>query len=107
MISASGVAWSWEGSGDIEGCGVGSGGGSSAVADAQGVRMGALFCFLGDALLEGDACSGAALCSGSKSSEGSMFSPTIALRVRPEVRGVLGIEAAVFLLDWVCLLGLR
>lgn len=59
-----------------------------------------LFVFRGDdALLEGDACSGAMLCSGSKTSEGSIFSPEVAFLPLPPVRGVGTTEFVVFLLD--------
>jgi hypothetical protein len=107
LISARGDPGNSEGSGDIDGCGVGSKGGNSGVTEVRDARVGAaLFLFRGDALLDGDCGSGAGVCSGSKISDGSMLSAMTALRVLPEVLGVFGIEAATFRLDCICLLGL-
>lgn len=108
VMSASGVLCSWYGAGDTDACGVGNGAGSSGGTEALPAREGAaLFRFLGDALFDGEGGSGYAVCSGSNISEGSMLSATTDLRVRPDVRGVLGTEVAVFLRDCVCLRGLR
>ena len=99
VMSASGVPWSSEGSGDTEACGVGSGGGSSGVAEARGFRTGALFRFRGDAFLDGESGSGCTVCSGSKISEGSIFSLARIFFDRPPVRGVAAMEFVVFRLD--------
>ncbi len=96
------------GSGDIEGCGVGSGGGNSGVAEFLELREGALFRFRGDALFDGDpsfCCR--MLCSVSNDSGGRMLSSADAFLILPDVRGVDIPEFVVFLLDCVCLRGLR
>jgi len=68
--------------------------------------VGALFRFRGDALFDGDSGSGRILSSGSKISEGSMFSLFTAFLTLPEVRGVFAIALVVFRLDCVCRRGL-
>jgi len=87
-MSASGVVCNSDGSGDCDGCGVGSGGASSGVLDERPPRIGALFRFRGEAFLEGDSGSGCTVSSGSKISEGSMFSFARLFFARPPVRGV-------------------
>lgn len=56
----------------------------------------ALFLFRGDAFLVGDSGSGCMVCSGSKISEGSMFSLAVLFLARPPVRGVAATEVVVF-----------
>lgn len=107
VMSASGVACNSEGSGDCDGCGVGNGGGSSGVLEERPPRTGALFRFRGDALLEGDSGSGCAVSSGSRISEGSMFSFATVFLARPPVRGVLATAFVVFRLDAGAFRGLR
>ena len=71
-------------------------------------RVGALFLFRGEALLDGDSgviiC---VLCSGSNISEGSTFSLAKIFLVRPPVRGVFETEFVVFRLDTGAFRGLR
>jgi hypothetical protein len=106
VISASGALCSWDGSGDIEGCGVGNGGGKSGAGVVRDVRVGALFRLRGDARLDGDSGSGWTDCSGSNSSVGSIFSLLSVFLDLPDVLGVVAIELVVFRLDCVCLRGL-
>lgn len=54
MISARGVPYSWDGSGETDGSGVGKGGGSSGAVKFCPFFTGALFLFRGEALLLGD-----------------------------------------------------
>lgn len=100
-MSANGEAGACEGSGEAEGFGVGRSREDSPATDARTrFKAGVLFDFRGDAaLLEGETCSGAMLWSGSKTSEGSMFSPEVAFLPLAPVRGVGTAELAVFLLD--------
>jgi hypothetical protein len=77
------------------------------VADARAPRVGALFLLRGDALFDGDSGSGWTLCSGSKTSEGSIASPIKPFFPLPDIRGVLAIEFVVFRLGCVCRRGLR
>jgi hypothetical protein len=106
VMSASGVPWNWEGSGDAEASGVGNEGGSSGVAEARAARTGALFRFLGEAFLDGDSGSGMADCSGSNISDGSIFSFARLFFPRP-VRGVFAMEFVVLRFDWGAFRGLR
>ena len=69
-------------------------------------RVGELLRFRGEALLDGESRSSWTLCSGSKSSGGSMFSLLKPLLVLPEVLGVPVTEFVVFRRGWVCLRGL-
>lgn len=106
-MSASGVACNSKGSGDCDGCGVGNGRASSGVLDERTPRTGALLLrFRGDALLEGDSGSGIAVSSGSKISEGSMFSFARLFFARPPVRGV-AVVVVVFRLEAGAFRGLR
>jgi len=95
-----------EGSGDCDGSGVGNGGANSGVFEERPPRTGALFRFRGDAFLEGDSGSGCAVSSGSKISEGSMFSFARLFFARPPVRGVARVFV-VFRLDAGAFRGLR
>jgi hypothetical protein len=106
VISANGVPCNSDGSGETDACGVGRGGGSSGVEDTRDPRAGALFLFRGDALFDGDSGSGCIVSSGSKISDGSMFSFVMFLFPRPPVLGV-GIALVVFRLDCGAFLGLR
>ena len=106
VISARGVTCSCDGSGDIEGCGVGNGGARSGIAELREAFVGALFRFRGEALFVGDSGSGWTFCSGSKSSVGSMFSLFIFFLDLAVVLGVLAMELVVFRLDCVCFRGL-
>jgi hypothetical protein len=107
VMSARGIPWNWEGSGDAEASGVGKEGGSSGVVEARGPRTGALFRFRGEAFFDGDSGSGMADCSGSNISEGSIFSFARLFFPRPPVRGVFAIGFVVFRLDWGAFRGLR
>jgi hypothetical protein len=107
VMSASGVPWNCEGSGDAEVSGVGNEGGSSGVAEARAARTGALFRLRGEAFFDGDSGSGIAVWSGSNISEGSMFSFARLFFARPPVRGVFAIEFVVLRLDWGAFRGLR
>lgn len=91
-MSARGVPWSWEGSGDTEGPGVGRGGGSSGMTDSRPLACAALLRFRGEGFLVGDEGSCETLVSGSNSCEGSMLSRAAAL---PRVLR-RGVEGSVF-----------
>jgi hypothetical protein len=85
VISANGVLSRCRGSGEVDGAGVGSGGGMSGIAEVRRLARpaAALFRLRGDALLDGDVDSlGAVLSSGSNICDGSMPSPVFALRLR-------------------------
>lgn len=100
VMSANGDVGDSEGSGDADGLGVGSSREDSAATAARTrFSAGVLFGFRGDdALLEGDAGSGAIVWSGSKTSEGSIFSAKVTFLALP-VRGVGAAEFVIFLLD--------
>lgn len=106
VISVRGVPCGCDGSGDMEGCGVGNEGARSGIAELREAFVGALLLFRGEAFFVGDSGSGWALCSGSKSSVGSMFSLFAIFLALVVVLGVLAIELVVFRLDCVCLRGL-
>lgn len=90
VMSASGVLSRCCGSGEVDGAGVGNGGGMSGITEVYRLPRpaAALFRFRGDALLDGDVGStGAMLSSGSKICDGSMPSPVFVLRVRALLLG--------------------
>ena len=100
VISAKGVLSLCCGSGDIDGAGVGIGGGNSGATDPRFVR--AVLCrFRGEAFLDGDkdASLGAILSSGSNICDGSISSPVFVLRDLALLRGVAAKSAVVFRLD--------
>jgi hypothetical protein len=97
-MSASGVLSRCRGSGEIDGAGVGNGGGISGIAEVRRPPRAAapLFRFRGEPFLEGDPGSlGAMLSSGSKICDGSIPSPVFALRVRPFFTGDVSTFAVV------------
>ena len=108
MISPSGVLSRCSGSGEIEGAGVGRGGGISGTTEVCWTPLTGrvLFRFRGDALFVGDAGSlGTMLWSGSKICDGSIPSPVFALRPRAFFWGDTSTFAVVCLR--VVFLGLR
>lgn len=99
VMSPKGVLSRCCGSGDMDGAGVGIGGGNSGTTDVLLPR--AVLClFLGDALFDGDkdASVGAMLSSGSNICDGSISSPVFTLLERVLLFGVAGTSNVVFLL---------
>ena len=88
VISASGLPGRLSGSGEAGGSGVALGGSVGVTEDLRLREGAALFRFLGEALLDGEAGSlGAMLSSGSKIWVGSIPSPVFVLLDRADFRG--------------------